>query len=69
MRPGGNPDLKAYQYKTDRKEPLTAQLVVKTTHSMLERLKSQENWQKLVREAIAEKLEELEQENSLQKTE
>ncbi len=65
MRPGGNPELKAHQFKTSRKEPLTAPMVVKLSKSMLQKLKSQKNWQDLVREAIAEKLEKLESEAKL----
>ncbi len=67
MRPGGNPELKEHQYKTTRAEPLTAQMVLKLTESMLQKLKSQKNWQNLVRGAIAEKLEQIDREASLQK--
>lgn len=57
-RPGGNPDLEEFQYTTDREEPLTAVLSLRIAPSMLQELKSRENWQELVREAIAQKLEE-----------
>ena len=54
--PTGNPNIKNYGFKTDRVEPLTAKLSMRVTNSMLAKLKEQENWQELVREAIAEKL-------------
>ncbi len=54
--PKGNPDIKKYGFKTDRAEPLTAKLSMRVTDSMLAQLKERENWQELVREAIAEKL-------------
>lgn len=46
----------ATRFQTDRDEPLTAKLSVRIAPSMLDELKSQENWQELVRAAIAEKL-------------
>ncbi|MEC4895822.1 MAG: hypothetical protein SAL07_25500 [Oscillatoria sp. PMC 1051.18] len=55
-RPGGNPDIKSYGFKTDRSEPLRENLQLRISASMKEQLKSQENWQEFVREAIAEKL-------------
>ncbi len=54
--PKGNPNIKKHGFKTDRDEPLTAKLSVRIAPSMLDELKSQENWQELVRAAIAEKL-------------
>lgn len=54
--PTGNPNIKNYGFKTDRVEPLTAKLSMRVTNSMLAKLKEQDNWQELVREAIAEKL-------------
>ncbi len=54
--PKGNPNIKKYGFKTDRAEPLTAKLSMRVTDSMLAQLKERENWQELVREAIAEKL-------------
>ena len=56
--PKGNPNIKEYGFKTDRKESLTAKLSMRVTPSMLNKLKEQENWQELVREAIAKALEE-----------
>jgi hypothetical protein len=54
--PKGNPNIKQYGFKTDREESLTAKLSMRVAPSMLDELKKQENWQELVREAIAEKL-------------
>lgn len=55
-RIGGNPDLKEHQFTTDRAEPCSAKLSVRIQPSLLEKLQSQDNWQELVRQAIAEKL-------------
>lgn len=52
-----NPSPKT-RFKTDREESLTAKLSVRIAPSMLDELKSQENWQELVREAIAKALKE-----------
>ena len=56
-RPGGNPDLVAYQFTTDRDEPLTAKITIRLAPSMLEKLKELDNYREFVRQAIAEKLE------------
>ncbi len=42
----------------NRNEPLTSNLSMKVSASMKNRLKQQENWQELVRDAIAKALEE-----------
>ena len=55
--PRGNPKIKEYGFKTDREESLTAKLSVRITPSMLKELRKKDNWQELVRQAIAEKLE------------
>ena len=55
--PRGNPKIKEYGFKTDREESLTAKLSVRITPSMLKELRKKDNWQELVRKAIAEKLE------------
>jgi hypothetical protein len=55
-RPGGNPEITKYSFQTDREEALTAKLSMRISPSLLEELKEHENWQELVREAIAEKL-------------
>jgi len=62
-RPGGNPDLKKYQYVTDREEPLRARFQIRLSESNLEALKQIPHYQEKVREAIREMVEsaELEQ--------
>ncbi len=55
-RPGGNPDIKKYGFKTDRDEPLRERLQLRVPTSMKQQLLSQDNWQEFVRQAIAEKL-------------
>lgn len=54
--PKGNPKIKEYGFKTDREESLTAKLSMRVPPSMLDELKKKDNWQELVRQAIAEKL-------------
>lgn len=54
----GNPKIKEYGFKTDRPESLTAKLSMRVAPSMLEELKKKDNWQELVRDAIAKALEE-----------
>jgi hypothetical protein len=56
-RPGGNPDLKAHQFETDREESLTAKLTLRLAPSMMEALQQQDNWQEFARRAIAQALE------------
>ncbi|MDJ0636764.1 MAG: hypothetical protein QNJ34_26530 [Xenococcaceae cyanobacterium MO_188.B29] len=57
-RPGGNPELKNYGFTTDRPEPLREKLQLRVSASMKEKIKSRENWQEFVRDAIAKALEE-----------
>ncbi len=61
-RPGGNPDLKYYQFTTTRDEPLTEKLTFRVSKSMLEALKNVEKYPQFCRDAIAEKLESLREE-------
>ena len=56
--PKGNPNIKQYGFKTDREESLTAKLSMRVTPSMLDELKKKDNWQELVRQAIAKALDE-----------
>ncbi|MEM7579096.1 MAG: hypothetical protein AAF316_04455 [Cyanobacteria bacterium P01_A01_bin.80] len=57
-RPGGNPDLKKYQFKAKGDEPLNQKLTLRLTGSMMEFLKSLgKDYPNFVREAIAEKIE------------
>ena len=66
-RPGGNPDLKKYQFTTDREHPLTELASFRVDKPTKEALKSGElpNWQEIVRQAISKALEE--KRNKLQK--
>jgi len=57
-RPGGNPKIKDYAFKTDRNESLTAHLSMRVTPSMLEEIKTKDNWTEFVRSAIAKALKE-----------
>ena len=57
-RPGGNPNIKEYGFKTDRPEPLIEKLQLRVSASMKEKVKSRENWQEFVRDAIEKALEE-----------
>ena len=60
-RPGGNPDFGTkYAFTTERDEPLSESLSLRVPASMKSQLKCLQNWQELVREAIAEKLEKTE---------
>jgi len=55
-RPGGNPTLAEHQFTTDREEPCTAKLQVRVPPSMLNELKSYENWQEIVRTLVSNEL-------------
>jgi L-lysine 2,3-aminomutase len=48
--------IKAYTFKTQRQESCTAQLNLRVPPSLLSEIKSRDNWQEFVRQAIAEKL-------------
>jgi len=66
-RPGGNPDIAKYGFKTDRPEPLQYRVQVRVPRSLGERLERLEsemypNKQEWLRQAIAEKLDQLEAE-------
>ena len=59
-RPGGNPDLIDHQFeqKYDWDEPCTAQFNIRLPPSLLAELKQIDNYQELVRRAIADIVEE-----------
>ncbi len=68
-RPGGNPDFGTkYVFTTNRQEPLNKKVTVRITETMESQLKQVENYREFIREAIAEKLEKMDCETSLQKT-
>lgn len=58
-RPGGNPDLEAYQFeqKYDWEQPCTTLLALKVPKNIKEQLTQLPNWQERVRRAIAAELE------------
>jgi hypothetical protein len=62
-RPGGNPELKKYQFKQkyDWDEPCNSRLVLRVPSSMKDSLKEINGWQELVRKAIAAELEKVQQ--------
>ena len=64
-RPGGNPELKKYQFKQkyDWDEPCTSRLVLRVPESMKLSLQEISGWQELVRKAIAAELEKAKQES------
>ena len=51
-RPGGNPDLKKYQFTSEREEPCTAKMTLRLPPSDYEKLKTLDNWQEKTRQAI-----------------
>lgn len=59
-RPGGNPDLKKYQFqqKYDWDEPCTERMQIRMPPSMKKAIKDGliKDWQEVCRQAIAEKL-------------
>lgn len=63
-RPGGNPDLKKHQFKTERKYPLTESMTIKFDRPTKEALTSGKlpNWREIAREAVAKALAEQERE-------
>lgn len=62
-RPGGNPEIKEYGFKTTRKEPLSERIAIRVPKSMETRLKELPDWQEVVRKAIEEKLLQIEEAN------
>ncbi|BAZ51130.1 PAS/PAC sensor hybrid histidine kinase [Nostoc sp. NIES-4103] len=57
--PKGNPEIKKHGFKTDRDESLTESLTIKVTKSMLEKLKSIDNYRDKCRQAITRMIDEL----------
>ncbi|QSJ15665.1 hypothetical protein JYQ62_28240 [Nostoc sp. UHCC 0702] len=57
------PYLKKHQFKTDREEPLTAKITLRLPPSMLEKLKTLDNYPEFVRQAIWDALNKLENSN------
>lgn len=53
-RPGGNPDLKKYQFSTDKDEACTAHLQLRIAPSQMEKLKAIDGWRDILRKKIDE---------------
>jgi hypothetical protein len=56
-RPGGNPDIVNFSWKTDRPESCLAKMTLRLPESHYSRLRELDNWQEKVRDAIAHLLE------------
>jgi hypothetical protein len=53
----GNPELKKYQFTSDRPDPLTEKFTLRVSPAMLDQLHALgEDWREFVRDAISEKL-------------
>ena len=57
--PKGNPNIKNHGFTTDRSEPLIAKLTLRLPQSMMDKLKSLENYPDFCRQAIQSALEKL----------
>jgi len=59
-RPGGNPNIKEYGFKTDRQHPLNKTMTLRMDEKTKDALQSGElpGWQEIAREAIAKALKE-----------
>lgn len=62
--PNGNPNIKEYGFKTDRKYPLTKSVNIRVDEPTKEKLKAGKlpGWSKIAREAIEKALAEVEAE-------
>ena len=67
-RPGGNPEIKKYGFKTNRKYPLTENESLKLDKPTKEKLKAGllPNWRDIAREAIVKALAEVEEKQKLE---
>ena len=63
-RPGGNPDITDYSFKSNREYPLTKRVSVRVDEPTKEKLKAGKlpGWSKIAREAIEKALAEVEAE-------
>ena len=59
-RPGGNPDIRNYGFKTDRERPLVAKMTLRMDEQMKAAIKSGvlPDWQEIARKALEEALRE-----------
>jgi hypothetical protein len=53
-RPGGNPDLEKYQFKSPVPESRTAGIYLRITPTDKERLKNVKDWQEKLRQKVKE---------------
>jgi len=62
-RPGGNPEITKYGFKTDREHPLTELVAFRVDKPTKEKIKSGviTDWQKIAREAIEKAIAEVEE--------
>jgi len=56
-RPGGNPELTIYQFRSDRSEALTERISIRISPSMAKFLREMKDYPEYVRQAILEKIE------------
>ncbi len=66
-RPGGNPDISKYGFRTDREHPLTELVAFRVDKPTKEKIKSGKisNWQKIAREAVEKAIAEAEEKERL----
>ncbi|MDJ0719591.1 MAG: hypothetical protein QNJ54_36110 [Prochloraceae cyanobacterium] len=64
-RPGGNPDLKKYQFTTTREYPLTKKVTLRIDEPTSNALKAGKlpDWSEIARQAIEKALAEVEEKN------
>ncbi len=71
-RPGGNPDIKEYGFKTDREHPLSKKITLRVDEPTREAIRAGKlpNWSEIARSAIEQALKEVhEQEQQLEQAE
>lgn len=61
-RPGGNPDIRNYGFKTDRERPLVAKMTLRMDEQMKAAIKSGvlPDWQEIARQALEQALKDAE---------
>ena len=59
--PDGNPNIKKYGFTTDREEPLTEQINIRFTKTVMARLRTLENIPEFIRQAVVKALDELDE--------
>ncbi len=66
-RPGGNPDITKYGFKTDREYPLSERITLRLDKPTREAIRAGKlpNWSEVCRKALDEALAELEEEENI----